>query len=232
MVLGNISIKFNAKLEGSNHHVESINAGSLRTRTMIVGIDVTHPGQGCIKETPSIAAVVASVDPQYTVFPGTFRLQGRNKDGKPQEIVQNLSGMMDDCLRTFERRNRAYPNQILVYRDGVFESQYDQVIKIEFPQIVAACKAVNPKGYRPPITILVVGKRHHTRTFNTAPSGNGSKVLVGSSRENTPPGTVVDRVIIGKHEHAFLLQSHSSHLETVSLALASLQLTRLLIPTP
>lgn len=47
--------------------------------TMMVGIDVTHPGMGTQEGTPSIAAVVASVDNKFVQFPASLRIQKANK---------------------------------------------------------------------------------------------------------------------------------------------------------
>jgi len=43
--------------------------------TMMVGIDVTHPGVGTQEGTPSIAAVVASIDDKFVQFPASMRIQ-------------------------------------------------------------------------------------------------------------------------------------------------------------
>lgn len=48
--------------------------------TMLVGIDVTHPGPGSVKGTPSIAAVVASVDRDYAQYPATMEIQETKKE--------------------------------------------------------------------------------------------------------------------------------------------------------
>ena len=48
--------------------------------TMLVGIDVTHPGLGSFKGTPSIAAVVASVDQQYGQYPASMEIQETKKE--------------------------------------------------------------------------------------------------------------------------------------------------------
>jgi eukaryotic translation initiation factor 2C len=48
--------------------------------TMLVGIDVTHPGISSIRETPSIAAVVASVDRDCVHFPASLRMQESKKE--------------------------------------------------------------------------------------------------------------------------------------------------------
>jgi len=46
-----------------------------KKKTMMVGIDVTHPGPGSRDGTPSIAAVVASVDDSFVQFPASLRIQ-------------------------------------------------------------------------------------------------------------------------------------------------------------
>lgn len=47
---------------------------------MMVGIDVTHPGPGSREGTPSIAAVVASVDNKFVQFPASLRIQETKKE--------------------------------------------------------------------------------------------------------------------------------------------------------
>lgn len=42
-----------------------------KAKTMVVGMDVTHPGPGSIEGTPSIAAVVASADSSFVQFPAS-----------------------------------------------------------------------------------------------------------------------------------------------------------------
>jgi eukaryotic translation initiation factor 2C len=48
--------------------------------TMLVGIDVTHPGPGSVKGTPSIAAVVASVDQMHAQYPASMEIQETKKE--------------------------------------------------------------------------------------------------------------------------------------------------------
>ena len=49
-----------------------------------------------------------------------------------------------------------------MYRDGVSEGQFDQVLAHELVAIQKACTDLE-KDYKPPITLIVVQKRHHTR---------------------------------------------------------------------
>ena len=48
--------------------------------TMLVGIDVTHPGIGSVKGTPSIAAVVASCDTSFAQYPCSLDIQESKKE--------------------------------------------------------------------------------------------------------------------------------------------------------
>lgn len=51
-----------------------------KKKTMMVGIDVTHPGPGSREGTPSIAAVVSSVDDNFVQFPASLRIQETKKE--------------------------------------------------------------------------------------------------------------------------------------------------------
>lgn len=74
----NIMMKVNLKFAGNNHAVSGV-ADWLRT-TMVVGADLVDPGTGAFPGTPSIAAIVASVDPSSGKCLGSLthtRLIGR-----------------------------------------------------------------------------------------------------------------------------------------------------------
>lgn len=70
--------------DNANHISHALDTGSLRwlsqKSTMLVGIDVTHPGPGSVKFTPSIAAVVASTNETYAQYPASMRLQESKKE--------------------------------------------------------------------------------------------------------------------------------------------------------
>jgi eukaryotic translation initiation factor 2C len=74
--LSNVALKVNTKLGGVNHRLGGDALGWLmREPTILVGIDVTHPGPSSVPGTPSIAGVVASVDKDFVQFPASLRLQ-------------------------------------------------------------------------------------------------------------------------------------------------------------
>ena len=91
----NVALKVNTKLGGINHKLDDDSLQWLTmSTTMLVGMDVTHPGPGSIEGTPSIAAVVASVDSNFSQFPASLRCQNS------REEVSILSFMVMD-YKTF-----------------------------------------------------------------------------------------------------------------------------------
>lgn len=49
-----------------------------------------------------------------------------------------------------------------MFRDGVSESQFLEVLSFELRAMRAACTELQP-NYEPSMTFIVVQKRHHTR---------------------------------------------------------------------
>ena len=75
----NIALKLNTKLGGINHIISTDHLRWLKD-SMLVGMDVTHPGPGSPKGLPSIAAVVASCDGSFIQYPASLRLQEHRKE--------------------------------------------------------------------------------------------------------------------------------------------------------
>nr|GAT44419.1 argonaute-like protein [Mycena chlorophos] len=192
----NVALKVNMKMGGVNHGLDQQSMSWLNQMpTMLVGIDVTHPGPGSVKGTPSIAAVVASVDSNFAQFPASMEIQETKK-----EMVTNLKGMMMQRLRRFAETNGGrLPQRVLVYRDGVSEGQFRTVIDEELPQIKAAFRDAPVANYNPKLTIVICGKRHHTRFY---PAEGGDAANDG----NPKPGTVVDRGVTAVYDFDFFLQ--------------------------
>ena len=88
MYFGNVALKLNMKLGGVNHVLDVASTRWLREQmlkdTMLVGIDVTHGSTGSKAGSPSLAAIVASVDSNFTTYPADLRMQppAENKESK------------------------------------------------------------------------------------------------------------------------------------------------------
>ncbi|THH13717.1 hypothetical protein EW146_g6540, partial [Bondarzewia mesenterica] len=204
--LSNVALKVNTKLGGINHRLEPRAMEWLTKKpTMIVGIDVTHPGPSSVSGTPSIAGVVASVDKDFVQYPASLRLQKSKQEG-----IAELKDMILERLQAFRKRSKSLPERILVFRDGVSEGQYDKVLNDELPQIFDAFKRIDPKkpSYHPTLSIVICGKRHHARF--TATDGNQA-----DRNGNTRPGTVQDKGITAVFDYDFYLQAHAGLQGTV-----------------
>jgi eukaryotic translation initiation factor 2C len=168
---------------------------------MLVGIDVTHPSPGSKEGAPSVAGIVASIDKHLGQWPAGFSIQEGRK-----EMVSALEGMFLRRLTLWEDHNPQLPDNIIIYRDGVSEGQYQLLLDQELPLIRNACKQKYPadrtKAGFPKISIIVCGKRHHTRFY---PSTEGD----ADRSSNCGPGTVVDRGVTEVRNWDFFLQPHA-----------------------
>lgn len=204
-LVANLALKINLKLGGVNQIVGSEQIERLQsTKTMVVGLDVTHPSPGSSKDDPSIAGIVASVDGLLAQWPAEVRVQARSRD----EMITALAGMMASRLILWERTNGCLPENVLIYRDGVSEGQYQTVIKKELPDIRKACANLyslpEQEQSLPRLTIAIVGKRHHTRFYPTRTQDSQGRF------GNCIPGTVVDRGVTQARNWDFFLQSHAA----------------------
>ncbi|CAI0397266.1 unnamed protein product [Linum tenue] len=208
--LTNLLLKINAKLGGLNsllsiEHSPSIPMVS-KVPTMILGMDVSHgsPGQSDI---PSIAAVVSS---RHWPLISRYRASVRTQSPRV-EMIDSLykrvsdtkdDGIMREALLDFYvSSGKRKPDQIIIFRDGVSESQFNQVLNIELDQIIEACKFLDEK-WNPKFVVIVAQKNHHTKFFQ--PNGP----------ENVPPGTIIDNKVGHPKNYDFYLCAHAGMIGT------------------
>lgn len=119
-------------------------------------------------------------------------------------MITDLEPMMKERLEVWQKANqKRLPERILVYRDGVSEGQFHQVLEQEIPKIKKSFSHFNTaaKPYTPQLTVVVCGKRHHTRFYPTD--------AAHADRDGNPrPGTVVDRGVTAVYDFDFYLQAH------------------------
>lgn len=201
MTLANILLKVNAKLNGVNHRLPPPNAPIIndfdKVPVMFIGADVTHPTPGQTN-VPSVAAVVASHDRNAFCY---------NAGWRPQvgEIIADFRTFVKEALLFFRKKNGRLPEKIFYFRDGVSDSQFQQVMGSEWNAMLDACRDVQ-EGYEEivKLTIIVVQKRHHTRFFPI------DKRISQDRNNNVPPGTVVDTTITRPDEIQYYLVSHQA----------------------
>ncbi|KAF9155709.1 Protein argonaute 10 [Actinomortierella ambigua] len=204
---GMLSLKINAKLGGTNWTVSPRAIPFLTGRpAMLIGVDVSHPSVGDTTQ-PSIVAVVASVNPEASRYIGRVKAQaGRT------EVIVNFKYLVYNLIKTFKDTSGHHPQRILMYRDGVSDGEFGNVLREEMVAIKEACMHINPT-YQPPVTLVVVKKRHHARFFPKQPHESDRR------SGNCLSGTVVDSAITHPTEFDFYLQSHAGLIGTSRPAL-------------
>ena len=86
----NVAMKFNKKLGGTNHWLAEKGRDGvpryggkglyIAKETMIVGADVTPPDANSAPGTPSLSAVVATIDERLDHYLGSMRLQNSKQE--------------------------------------------------------------------------------------------------------------------------------------------------------
>jgi len=217
--VANVAMKANLKFGGINHSVTGVK--DWMAKTLVLGSDLTHPGNGAVDNCPSIAAVVSSVEETGGLFTGQLFLQeksdvSQNENTGPLvspkltfQMVRHLKMAFTKALRRWCIRNKRFPENVLYYRDGVAESQYDELERYEvsllrtawteFGKTAPAGVAVPP----PKLTTVIATKRHSTRFFPT-------KKADAMTNENCHPGTLVDSVVTSPYFSDFFLQTQNA----------------------
>ncbi|XP_071730034.1 protein argonaute 16-like [Rutidosis leptorrhynchoides] len=199
--LTNVLLKVNSKLGGINSLLAIEEPSRIPiihdTPTMIIGMDVSHGSPGR-SDMPSIAAVVGSrsypLISRYRAFVRTQSSKVEMIEGlfEPQENG-NDTGMMRELLLDFYlTSNKRKPTQILVFRDGVSDSQFNEVLNYELDQMIKAYQYLDEVNV-PKFTVIVAQKKHHTKFFQA----NGP--------ENVPSGTVVDTKVVHPRNYDFYM---------------------------
>uniref|UniRef100_A0A1J3JUX0 Protein argonaute 6 n=5 Tax=Noccaea caerulescens TaxID=107243 RepID=A0A1J3JUX0_NOCCA len=208
----NVLLKINSKLGGINSllgieyscNIPLIN----KIPTLILGMDVSHGSPGR-SDVPSVAAVVGS-----TCWPKISRYRAAVRTQSPKlEMIDSLfqpvesskngdNGIMNELFVEFYKTsNNRKPKQIIIFRDGVSESQFNQVLNIEVDQIIKAYQRLGETDV-PKFTVIVAQKNHHTKLFQT------------KSHENVPAGTVVDTKIVHPTNYDFYMCAHAGIIGT------------------
>jgi len=191
----NLALKMNAKLGGQNTAVYPKLPVVAEQPTLVLGADVHHPSVGNTL-SPSIAAIVGSYDISATRYATVIQQQGHR--------VESIAGMEQavfQLLDYFRIQNKLLPQRIIMYRDGVGEGGFDEVMTREVRAIQRACSKIQ-QGFKPVITFLLVQKRHHVRFFaeQDRDCDKDGRLLAG---------TVFDSGVTSPHDFDFFLCSHA-----------------------
>ncbi|KVI08483.1 Argonaute/Dicer protein, PAZ [Cynara cardunculus var. scolymus] len=208
--LTNIILKINAKMGGINSLLSMEFSRCMpvvsRTPTIIIGMDVSHGSPGR-SDVPSIAAVVGSRNwPLVSRYRASVRTQSSRVemiDGLFKPVSDDKDeGMIRELLEDFYRSTpKLKPQNIIIFRDGVSESQFSQVLNIELEQIMEACKFLDG-DWNPKFLVIVAQKTHHTKFFQP------------NNEANVPPGTIIDNKVCHPKNNDFYLCAQNGPIGT------------------
>ncbi|KAM6235125.1 piwi-like protein 2 [Porphyrio hochstetteri] len=157
---------------------------------MVVGIDVYHSRS---KRQCSAVGFVASMNQTLTKWYSRVVLQMPH-----QELAESLQVCLSYTLQQFYKENHYLPKKVIVYRDGVSDSQLNTVLQYEIPQMQESFSFFK---YQPSMVFMVVQKQIST-TFYT---------VTGEQFGPPPPGAVIDHTVTSLDWQDFYLLAHSSH---------------------
>ncbi|MCF2141344.1 MAG: hypothetical protein K9W44_14895 [Candidatus Lokiarchaeota archaeon] len=186
---------FNTKYGGALWKIKN---NSIPDKTLIVGIDVWHGRPGIDK---SIAGIVFSTDKglhytaNYTITPR-----------KGLEFIHNLGKIIITQLQNHYNATRQYFENILIFRDGVGNTQYNKILQEEFKSIQQ--ELTNSSIFsekHPKIAIILVNKRINRRLFHKNKQG---QIL------NPKPGTFIEDQYIKSEFSNYYLVPHFSRFGT------------------
>lgn len=169
----------------------SKNPSGIPTKTMVVGIDVFHD---TVLRAKSVLGFVASIHPQFHNYYNTTRIHSK--------VGEEIGGHVGDCLReallafNAATKGRFLPECIIVYRDGVSDSQIEAARRFE---VEAMKRAIGTfEGYNPNLVYVLVNKKTNCKLYSRS----------GKGIQNPQPGTFVNSVIVPDGQ-SFYLVAHA-----------------------
>ncbi len=150
---------------------------------MLVGIDVSHADKD-----HSIVGFCATYNRNLSHYYSDIIKQKRR-----QEIVdKNLSTTFGKALQCYQEHNGDLPKHIIIYRDGVGDSQRIDVLQKEVNQFEEAIDYLyNKASVKPTITLVIVNKRINQKFF----------LVRGKNIENPQSGTLIDTTVVEREDN-------------------------------
>ncbi|XP_059910115.1 piwi-like protein 2 [Gadus macrocephalus] len=156
---------------------------------MVIGVDVHHDPS---KRNRSAMGFVASLNSLLTQWYSRVTFQSAH-----EEIINGFQVCLLAALQKYYEVNHNLPEKIVVYRDGVSDSQLNVVAAHEVPQLLKSFRTF--PSYEPKLVFIVVQKRINTTLYSKA----------GDRLVTPPPGTVLDHTLTQREWVDFFLMAHS-----------------------
>jgi eukaryotic translation initiation factor 2C len=212
--ISNVLLKVNAKLGGFNFRANpNPTVTSTATKldpvklvpedTIIIGADVSHAGAGSLQ--PSMAAMTVSMDNQACRFAAACQTNGNHVEMiSTWNIYDMLRPLFLEWIATVGKGK--LPRNVMYFRDGVSEGQYQHVLQLEVRDIKQLLRDIDQQhgklSDQIKFAVVIASKRHHIRFFPKPGTNTGDK------NGNALPGTIVERDVTHPTEYDFYLAAH------------------------
>lgn len=178
-IVNKVLLQINAKVGGVPWALE--NLPFKHTPCMVVGMDIFKKRGAC--GVLGFCATMDSGFTKYGSFPKIISPGG--------EIFAALKNSVEEAVVQFKNENKNFPGLIVVFRDGVSDSQRSSVLIEEVGAVKQAFVALQskfPEFCEPKLVYTVVNKRTNARFYYE------NAGVVG----NPPLGTLVDSKVVEK----------------------------------
>jgi len=198
-ICANIALQINAKMGAELWQVESV--PGIPRITMVIGIDISRD------KDFTCLGVSASMNKNFTKYFFQVMKLEPNK-----EIAGTLGALVAHAVIKFLKDTKGkVPELIVIYRDGVGESQKGEVFEVEVEGILEKLTE-KLKGKKPDIIFAVINKKQHTRFFQNGDPHERYGARAGkrglseaSTLINPSPGTIIHSDIIDSNLYEFLI---------------------------
>jgi aubergine-like protein len=187
-ICNKILIQICAKVGGVPWTISDI--PTVNDGTMICGLDVAESKD---KKMSKIIGFLSSVDKGCTKYYSTAKVLEETDN-----FSTHFKAIITTAAEQYKKRTGAFPKNIVIYRDGVSDSQKEAVISYEIEPIKEAMKALGVEDIK--IAVILVWKRINVKLF--LPAGNSYK--------NPEPGTIVHSEITNGTTPEFYLISQKA----------------------
>ena len=187
-VINKVLIQINAKVGGIPWSLAGLPFGN-RGPCMVVGIDLFSQ-----KNAPGVLGFCASTDKNFARFASFPKVVPT-----PGDLVPALRSAAQEALTQFVNDNKVGPSVVVVFRDGISDSQSKLVLLEEVPALKSAFashRKTCPSFAEPLLIYTLVNKRTNAR-FVMENSN--------STVSNPPLGTVVDSKVVDKAGYDFYI---------------------------
>lgn len=145
-------------------------------QTMIVGADVFHKNMH-----QSVTSVVSTYDKDFSSYYSQTSVQKRRGD----DTLYDIADKVKLAARRYVKENKAPPNIIIVYRDGVGQGQVDRVREKELKSLIKGLQQ-EFNGHNVKLAYIIVTKRLSDRFFTKS----------GNFFNNPEGGLIVDTHVV------------------------------------